>query len=66
MAIFVRIDPAVKAHVTARGKITQDSSPCPVCDIPLDTGPVSLVYVGRPDKGSFTGAAVAVHDECAD
>lgn len=44
--------------------------PCPVCDEPLATGPLVLVFVGimaedRKAGGWTTGAAVAVHEACA-
>lgn len=43
---------------------------CPVCDAVLGFEPVTLVYVGtlpedRKESGWTTGAAVAVHAECA-
>ena len=46
-------------------------SPCPVCDLPLAGKPVVLVLAGidptdrEPGKTWVTGAAVAVHEECA-
>lgn len=45
--------------------------PCPVCDGPLTDAPVTLVFVGidpraRAEAKTWcTGAAVAVHADCA-
>ena len=49
---------------------TAENYPCPVCDLPLGTGIVVLVFVGieperRKPGGYTTGAAVAVHAVCA-
>lgn len=43
---------------------------CPVCDGPLGYTPIVLVFAGispehRKQAGQATGAAVAVHAECA-
>jgi len=69
--IPVRVDPAVKAHVTRAGMQLQPTHPlyiegCPVCGEALLDGPISLVYVGRCPGERWTAAAVAVHDTCTD
>lgn len=71
MSIPVRVDPLVRAHVAARGRAVSSHSAlsyhdCPVCDGPIGSGPVALVYVGRyPDNPtSWTAVAVALHDAC--
>ncbi len=73
MSIPVRVNPAIRAHVARSGfEIAADhplaDQDCPVCDLPLTDGPVSLVYVGRSpeDRGGWTAASVPVHDACTD
>jgi hypothetical protein len=72
VSIPVRVDPAVRAYVASRGRGLAPDHPmynleCPVCDLSLGAGPISLVYVGRyPDNPGWTAAAVAVHDACTD
>lgn len=66
--IPVRVDPAIKPHVTRSGFTIEDDHPlatadCPVCDGPLTIGTVSLVFVGRNEPG-WTAGSVAVHDAC--
>ena len=47
-----------------------EETPCPVCDEPVGVLPSVLIFVGispedRKPAGWTTGAAVAVHQECA-
>ena len=72
MIIPVRIDPLVHARVVGVPMLILGSHPlaehdCPVCDETLADRLASLVYVGREpnQSGTWTGAAVAVHRECA-
>lgn len=72
--IPVRVPAETTAHhVRDDCTLTPDhplyDQPCPVCDGALGAGPIALVYVvAAPEDrdGRYrTGAAVAVHTDCA-
>lgn len=76
MTIPVRVPAEMRATVAQPSvmSLTPEhplfNHPCPVCDQPLSTWPIILVYVGCEDpiEGKLfkTGASVAVHKTCAE
>lgn len=71
MAIYIRVEPNTQPYISMNGIILESTHPsynkeCPVCDKQLGALPLSLVFIGRDPKirSTWTGNAVAVHDEC--
>lgn len=73
--IPIRVPANAPLHTVGGIRILDDQHPlywedCPVCDEPIGSRPLTLVYVGvlpedRKERGWTTGAAVAVHAACA-